>query len=748
MARSVSESNNKPAIRSMVRAMLLAIVLFRAGSLFAQDESRTIDATYFSGDITVDGTMDEAAWNTAKPTGDFWQFFPADTVRAEYPTEMRMLYNDHTLYVGVRAEAPGDDYVVSTLRRDFSGLSNDNVTLMFDTYSDGSNAYLFGVTPYGVQRDVLISGGGSERSGFNSAWDETWRAASRRHPTYYVVEFAIPFNTLAYPEGSVRWRFQGYRWDFQANERSVWSRVPQNQLQVNLAFLGEVVFEQPLETPSTPIALIPYVNTHSEGDFVLDETDTDLAVGGDAKLGLGQGLTLDLTVNPDFSNVEADDFITNLTRFEVLRPEKRQFFIDNSDLFGNFGSALDDIPFFSRRIGIARDSAGLFVENSVLGGARLSGNLSENWRLGILNMQTAANHALQVPSNNNMMAALQRRVFARSTVGAFFINRQTFGDYDFLVSENKYNRVMGVDYNLASADNVWTGTFYLHKSFQPDDHAGNYSAQTIIRYNTRRYSFTSDFVYVNEDYRSDLGFVPRRDLFKSGKAASRAFWPERGFINNHSIRLVALHFWRPTLDFKLTDQDYWVTWRAVFADQSRLELEYSNNYIFLTGPFDPTRSEGGALLPGNTGYYFNDLTASYESDSSDDLYFNVESTAGEFFNGSRISVNGQINLNLQPWAVLTLGGAYDRIRLPSPYPDADLWLVNPEFDITFSKSLFWSTLIQYSTQLEHFGINSRLQWRFAPLSDLYLVYNDSYLTDGFSPGFRSIALKATYWLSL
>lgn len=178
------------------------------------------------------------------------------------------------------------------------------------------------------------------------------------------------------------------------------------------------------------------------------------------------------------------------------------------------------------------------------------------------------------------------------------------------------------------------------------------------------------------------------------------------------------------------------------------ELEYINYYIFLTRPFDPTRSADGVPLPGDTGYYFNDLTATYTSDSSEDLYFDVEATAGEFFNGRRVSVNGQINLNVQPWAVLSLGGAYDRIRLPSPYSEADLWLVSPEFDITFSRSLFWSTLVQYSTQLENFGINSRLQWRFASLSDLFLVYNDSYLSDGFVPRFRSVTLKVTYWLSL
>ena len=748
MNRPAPSPAASPRSIRVARAPLLIGSLLLTSPLFAQDEPRSVNATYISEDITVDGVMDETVWETADPTGNFWQFFPLDTVRATYSTEIRILYNDLTLYVGVRAEVPDDEYVVSTLRRDFSGISNDNVTLMFDTYSDATNAYLFGVTPYGVQRDVLISGGGSHISGFNTTWDETWRAEARRHPTHYVVEFAIPFNALSYPAGSTRWRFQGYRWDFQANERSVWSRVPQNQLQTNLAFIGEIVFERPLGAPSAPIAVIPYVNGSSERDYVLNGDEANLALGGDAKLAAGRGLTLDLTINPDFSNVEADDFITNLTRFEVLRPEKRQFFIDNSDLLGNFGSPRDDIPFFSRRVGLARDTTGLFVENRVLGGARLSGNLNENWRLGVLNLQTATNRSLRIPSNNNMMLALQRRVFARSNVGAFFLNRQTFGDYDFLDPTNEFNRVVGIDYNLASADNVWTGTFYLHKSFQPGDNAGNYSAQTIIRYNTRRYSFTSDFVYVNGDYRSDLGFVPRRDLFKSGKAVSRTFWPEGGFINNHNLRLLALHFWRPSLDYKLTDHQYRATWSAVFADQSMFELEYINYFIYLTRPFDPTRSADGVPLPGDTGYYFNDLTATYTSDSSDDLYFDVEATAGEFFNGHRVSVNGQVNLNVQPWAVLSLGGAYDRIRLPSPYADADLWLVSPEFDITFSKSLFWSTLVQYSTQLENFGINSRLQWRFASLSDLYLVYNDSYLSDSLTPRFRSVTLKVTYWLSL
>jgi hypothetical protein len=726
----------------------VSFLLCIAFPAIGQDGVRSVNVAYIPGDVTVDGALDEGAWNQADVATSFWQFFPTDSIRAEHPTEMRLLYNESTLYVGVRAEVPDDDYVVSTLRRDFSGTTSDNVSIMFDTYRNGRNAYLFGVNPYGVKREALITGGGNEVGSFNATWDEKWQAEAQRHEDHYVVEFAIPFSSLSYPEGSRRWRFQGYRWDFQANERSIWARVPQNQLMINLAFLGEIIFERPLPGSSAPIAVIPYVNTATERDFVPGETDRQLQVGGDAKVNIAQGLTLDLTANPDFSNVEADEFITNVTRFEVLREERRQFFIDNNDLFAFGGPYSDDIPFFSRRIGIARDSTGLFVENRILGGARLSGNLTEDWRLGVLNMQTASNRALGVPSNNNAMLALKRRVFARSTVGAFVINRQTVGTYDFVDPADEYNRVVGLNYDLASADNVWTGTFYVHKSFQPGDARGNYSAQSVLQYNTRTYAGTVDFVYVDQEYRSDLGFIPRKDIFKMGTQVGHTFWPEGGMVNNHSMQATTVYYWRPTDDYKLTDRDLRGTWSAEFADQSSFDLEYSNRYIFLTHGFDPTRTGAGEPLPGSREYHFNQVTAQYQSDFSDDVYFNAESTVGGFFNGNRFSARGQANLNLQPWAVLSMGVGYDRIRLPDPYSDADLWVLSPEVDITFSTSLFWSTLVQYSTQQDSFGINSRLQWRFAPLSDLYLVYNDNYFTDRFSPRYRSLTLKLTYWLSL
>lgn len=715
---------------------------------YGQDTRRTMDVRYVSDIIQVDGILDEDAWESVGAADNFWQFFPTDSVRAEMDTEIKMVYNESTIYVGIRAEVQGDNYVVSSLRRDFSGVGNDNITLMFDTFSNGSNAYMFGVTPYGVQRDVLISGGGSSGAGMNNAWDVTWRAETQRYEDHYVVEIAIPFSSLKFPEGRQSWRFQAYRFDWQGSEQSAWNRIPQNQLLINLAFTGDLIFEEPLDDANTPIAIIPYANGLSEKDFEADDASNSFDIGGDAKVAIGQSMNLDLTVNPDFSDVEVDDIITNLTRFEVFREERRQFFLDNSDLFGSFGSSGDDVPFFSRRVGIARDTTGQFIQNRILGGARLSGNLNEDWRLGVLNIQTDENPSQGIASNNNMMVALERRVFSRSRIGAFFLNRQTFKDYDFQRPEDEFNRVLGLDFNLASADNVWTGTFYLHKSFQPSDFSGNYSAQTLLSYNQRRFQLTSDFVYVDQEYRSDLGFIPRRDVFKSAKSATLRFYPDSNFLSESNFELMALHYWRPSLDYKLTDHEYQLTWAAEFRNQASIEAEIGNQYIYLTNPFDPTRTRGGVPLPGDEGYYFNDASIQFQSDRTNLFTFDLESTIGQFFNGNRFSVGGQASVRWQPWASLSMAVNYDRIRLPNPHPDADLWLVSPEIDITFSRSVFWSTLVQYSNQQNSLGLNSRLQWRFAPLSDLYLVYNDNYISDSLTPTYRSINLKVSYWFNL
>jgi len=736
----------------MLRAFLaITCILLSINQTISQSEnkSKSFTVKYISNaKITADGVLDEPMWETAERADNFWQYFPTDTVQAEKQSEVKVLYDDKNLYIAIKAYSNGENYSLTSLKRDFRGSGVDSFSIVLDTYNDGTNAFLFGINPYGVRREALISNGGTNRNGFNLSWDVKWQANSKIYDDYFTAEMIIPLTSLKFKEGATQWRFNTYRIDTQNNERSSWINIPQNQLIFNLAFMGTMVFEKPLGKSRTPLTIIPYVNALSQKDFEIDEGLSNFKVGADAKVAIGNNLNLDVTINPDFSQVEVDDQVTNLTRFEISLPERRQFFIDNSDLFSSFGSGRDANPFFSRRIGIAQDTAGNSIENRIIGGVRLSGKLTKDLRVGVLNVQTAEDIANEIPSNNNTMIALQHRVFSRSNVGVFFINKQSFQNYDFVEREDEYNRVLGVDYNLASKDNTWTGQFYTHKSFQPDDKIGNFSAGSTLRYQSRKFNFFSRGIFIDDEFSSDLGFVRRTGIVRGILSAEKVFWPKSGIIQNHSFQFLPIFTWDPDLSFMNTDYDFRTRWEVQFQNQSQFNIGLNNSFTFLFDSFDPTGTDGALELPANQGYHYNSIEFGYQSDQRKLFFFDVGSEVGRFFNGKRFSVESTMTLRFQPKVFLSMVLNYDQINLPDPFPSANLWLLSPRIDITFSKSIFWSTLVQYSNQRDNLGLNSRLQWRFAPLSDLFIVYNDNYFVNSFAPKSRSINLKLTYWLNI
>jgi len=741
------------------------ITFFIFSTLLAQEDVKSFKVKYIASPIVIDGILEESVWQTAESANTFQQYFPTDSVEAKQTTIIKMLYDDKNLYLGLRMNAKNKEYIIPSLRRDFRAGGNDNISLLFDTFNDGTNAFLFGINPYGIRREALITNGGSNRRDFTTSWDVKWRGESKIYEDYYTAELVIPLTSFKFKEGETKWRFNSYRFDTQENEQSTWVKIPQNQLIFNLAFMGDMVFEKPLGKSKTPLTLIPYVNGFSGKDFEEDINTNTFKFGGDAKVAIGNSLNLDLTLNPDFSTVEVDNFITNLTRFEIALPERRQFFVDNNDLFGSFGGRRDANPFFSRRIGIAEDAEGNTIENAIIGGARLSGKLNNNLRLGFLNIQTEEDPDNLISSNNNMMLSLQQKVFSRSNISAFFINRQRTStiqetaqnttqiqeeaiNIDSLNTVTNFNRVIGIDYNLASKDNTWIGKYYAHKSFQPGDSKGNYSLGVFTGYNSKKYGAFVDLVFVDEDYTSDLGFIRRTDIFNTAIRVNRQFWPVDSKINNHSFSAFALTTLRPNLEYQNTDRNFNLNWNASFTNLSEIEIGFSNQYVFLTDEFEPTGLDDAIALPSQTSYNYNSFNARYRSDRRKVFSYSIEPRFGGFFNGELYSIQVGSNLRLQPKFNFGLDLRYDSIQLPDPHSSTNLWLITPRFDITFSKSIFWSSLIQYSNQRDNIGINSRLQWRFAPLSDLFIVYNDNYFVNTFAPRNRSINLKLTYWLNI
>ena len=727
---------------------LLFLAFFISSFSFAQVTKKEVFVKYINEEITIDGVLNESAWSSAKPATNFFQYFPTDTAQAKRQAEIRFLFDDKNLYVGIKVHAKGKDYVIPSLRRDFRAGGSDNITLMFDTFNDGTNAFIFGSNPYGVRREILLSGGGNELRGFNGAWDTKWFGDSKIHDDHYILEWKIPLYAFKYREGETRWRFNSYHFDTQDNERNTWINIPQNQFIFNLAYMGDMIFERPLGKSKSPISIIPYINTIQGKDYETGNTLSDFKFGGDAKFTIANSLNLDLTVNPDFSQVEVDRQVTNLIRFEVGLPERRQFFIENSDLFGDFGNSRDANPFFSRRIGIAEDIDGNTIENRIIGGVRLSGKVNNNLRLGILSMQTDEDIANEIPTVNNSVIFLQQKMFSRSNLSLLFINKQTTKDYDFLAPENKYNRVLGIDYTLASKDNTWSGKYFYHKSFSPGVTSNDFSAGFRTRFNSRRFNISLNGVFIADKFRSDLGFIQRTDIFKIDPEFELKFWPKGSKIQRHSFYVIPIYIWRPQLNYENSDQIIISGWNANFKDNSELTLEMFNEFTRLYEDFDPTGTDGAVPLPRNQNYHYTSFSAIFRSDQRKKVSYRLESSVGAFFNGNKYSFFTNVNLRLQPYFTGSFELTYDKIDLPDPYPDASIWLIGPRLDFTFSKNIFWATFLQYSTQRENFSINTRLQWRVAPLSDLFLVYNDNYATDVFSPRFRSINLKFTYWFNI
>ena len=732
------------------RFIFYIIIFLTFSFTHAQLDSKNYLVRTINSEINIDGIGDEIEWNKSKWQSNFWMWRPTDSLQAKKQTRFKVIRNDKYLFILIESDTDGKNFNTPNLKRDFSTYPTDYLTLLFDTFNDGTNAFSFATNPIGLKADGLISGGNQNyRTDRNYAWDTKWNVATQINENSFIAEIRIPFSSFFYDNSQQFWRFNIYRGNTQINESSTWIKIPQNQLIGNLAFMGKMIFETPLEKGRNPISLIPYLSSAAQNDFIYSTSKSNISLGGDAKIPIGNALNLDLTFNPDFSQVEVDDQVVNLTRFAISLPEKRQFFTQNDDLFKDFGENRDVIPFFSRRIGVAQDLDGNTIENKIMAGARLSGKLNSNLRLGFLNMLTDSDVNNQIASNLNTVFTLRQKVFDRSNISFFLIDRRTIGEYDFINKQDKKNSVSGVEYNLASPDSKWVGRAFYHKSFTEGLEGDDQIVGMRIQRNTLRNRISTGFIHGGEDFRSDLGFFRRTGFMKITPEYTYRIYPKNPNVNNYSFTQRGFFVYDTSRNYLMTDRVYKTTIRKSFLNSSSLSFEYNNRYVYLTSNFDPTRTPDGTKLPSNIGYRYDDAEFSYRSDQRKRLNFDSKISYGTFYNGTKFTLENEIKWRKQPILNASMIINFNSIVLPNPYPSKNIWLISPKIDFTFTKTLTWITFVQYNSQGENLGINSRMQWRFSPLSDLFLVYNDNYIsTDNFSPRNRSFNLKLTYWLNI
>jgi len=698
----------------------------------------------------IDGKPNESFWKKGQGADNFWQLFPTDSIRNPIQTEVYMAYDQNNLYIAAICHTNGSKFIIPSLKRDFRANGNDNITFVFDSYNDRTNAFVFGINPLGVMREAVIANGGRERSDFNENWDNKWFGEAYIGKNYWSCELSIPFAALRFKDNSQSWNFNAYRFDTQTNTQSTWNRIPQNQLPMSLAFMSRMTFEKPLEKTGSALTIIPFVTGGISKNFVsASPASRTFALGGDAKVAVSPSLNLDLTVNPDFSQVEVDRQVLNLDRFEIFFPERRQFFLENADLFSGFGDNRIN-PFFSRRIGIGRDPDGNVFQVPILYGARLSGKLDNNWRVGLLNMHAMADPERKLASSNYTVGAFQRKVFSRSNIGFIFVDKENFtSGLAFEPSDKeRFNRVIGFDYNLASSDNRWNGRTFYHQMFNSDKNgrlSDRFAHGNTLVYQDRDWNFSYEHQWVRGDYAPAVGFVPRNNFFALSGEARRFFYPGKGPINRYSLGLEGSQTWQP--EDGRTDQEFSLSIDGQLRNSGFVNFSLNNNYIYLFNAFDPSRT-GSKPLPQGSSYRNTFLSGFLWSDQRKAINCRLEPFIGQYFNGHITGIGGSITWRYQPYGSLEMSFNYSDIRLPEPYSSARLLLVGPRIDFTFTRSLFLTTFIQYNNQVDNLNINARLQWRFAPVSDFFLVYTDNYNTLSGVAKNRALVAKLTYWLNL
>jgi len=706
-------------------------------TLYSQDkavnrEKYRINIKQTGETIKVDGLLNEESWKGTERAGNFTRVTPVDTGFAVAQTVVYITYDKSYLYVGAVCFDPlPGKRPVESLRRDFEFNRNDNFRVHLDTYNNLTNGYAFGVSAAGAQCDGVIVNG--SQSSFT--WDTKWKSEVKSYDDRWVAEMAIPFRSLRYFGGENEWGINFGRLDLKTNEKSAWAPVPRQFPHNSLPYAGTLLWDKPLDKAGLRLSFIPYATSR-----VIKDTEAGHPVswkwnaGFDTKMILSTSMNLDLTVNPDYSQVEEDRQQTNLDRFELFYPERRQFFLENSDLFANLGNSQAQ-PFFSRRIGL---------NVPVNFGGRLTGRIGNKWRIGMMDIQTGSKG--DYLSSNYAVAVLQREIFSRSSIVGFLVNKeitQSYSDAEF--TGYRYNRVAGLEYNFATADNRWQGKAFWHQSFYPgsDRNAAAFSGN--IGYSSQYLKAAISQSWIGSDYIAEAGYIRRTGIYKITPSVSYLFYPSK------SERIIS-HGPGASFDvildprFNLTDRETELSYTIGWRDKSQLSVSLQEEFVQLDRDYDPTNTGGEKLAAGDR-FQWKSATAEFTSDARRLFNYALNAGIGGYYNGNRWFVSGLMNYRVQPYGSIGMSVNYNDISLPGPYNSARLVLLGPTMDITFTDNLFLSAFVQYNNQIDNLNMNIRFQWRFAPVSDLYIVYTGNSYTGDFTNKNRGLVVKLSYWFN-
>ncbi|MEI9919300.1 MAG: DUF5916 domain-containing protein [Bacteroidota bacterium] len=754
-------------MKSFTTALLLVVTFFSAVAQNKPGSQVHIKRAY--GEITLDGILDEEDWTSADVAGNWYLNYPVDSAAAPLQTEARLTFNDHFLYVSFVCYDDKSRDMINSLRRDFDYERNDNVGMNIGPYNDRLNGFFFVLTPAGVQMEGTIATGGASDDSWNIFWDNKWYSKVVKYDDRWVCEAAIPFKSFRYKSNIREWNISFDRLDKKRNHKSAWIHTPIQFATGSFAYSGQLVWDDPVPPAHTNISFIPFVAGRLSQDKEATPTqkDSELQVGFDAKVSVTPSLNLDLTVNPDFSQVEVDQQVINLTRFEFLYPERRTFFLENSDLMAQAGFP-PARTFFSRRIGLVKGNDGLYVRVPIQYGARLSGSINPKWRMNVMNMQTGEKLSMGLPAQNYSVATIQRNFWKQSNFALTYADKESvgvgagdslkyFNESIFLKGANdpsrivnKFNRVLTADLELLSPDNKWSLSGYASKEFDPLKNKKTGSGGLYGSYNVRKLNFGFGSYLIDKNYNAEMGYVPSYGVYP-GLISFPLTATYRIFPVNRSVALMG-----PSLNLQntylpggtLTDKQYTAAYEWRFLTTTQVKVSYNYVYQRMTNTFSPIDAEKFTTFKAGEQYSWSNLMVTIQSDVRKLINTTFQSSYGGFYNGTNLNFTGQLNYRYQPFGNISMRVDYNDVRLKESYGKEKLFLVGPRVDLTFTNKLFLTTYVQYNNLLDNMNLNARFQWRYRPASDFFIVYTENYLPSTFGSKNRALVFKFTYWLNL
>lgn len=695
------------------------------------DGRATIRAVRPTEPIRFDGALDERVYSDVRPITGFVQNIPDHGKPASQNTEAWVLFDNANIYIAARCwdTRPPSQWTANEMRRDQLG-QQDNFGVVLDTYYDRRNGYLFYTTVLGARSDSYVTNEAHANADFNPVWD----VRTRRFEGGWTVEMQIPFKSLRYRPGSSQvWGIQLRRTIRERNEWSFATAVPLSIGTNGLVRISTTPTLVGLEVPagSKNLEWKPYATSRVTTDRAAvppQSNDVTGDVGLDAKYGITQNLTVDATLNTDMAQVEVDEQQVNLTRFNLVFPEKRDFFLEGRGNFDFGGAESAPQPFFSRQIGLNRGRA-----VPILAGTRLTGKVRD-LSIGALNVQTGDERVSGAQSTNFTVFRLKQDILRRSSIGGIFTNRSrsTF-------ASGHASRTYGGDVALAFHNTISVDGYYS-KVDTPTVRGKTDSYQGIFEYSDDARGFSASHLFVGDAFRPEVGFVQRGNMrrsFATGRLSPR---PEH-------VRHVERFEW--TGGFENIANALGVLETRVESTQFKTEFKNSDNVTVsasrtcdrLPAPFTIAPR---VVIPAG-GYTFANVRGSYTLAPQHPLSGTFSVEGGRFYDGSHIATGYSGRISVTRQLSLEPSASVNRVTLPHGVFTTQLYRARANY--TFTPKMYFAGLVQYNAMAHTVAANLRLRWEYTPGSELFLVYTDDRNTEAGTarPGLldRAVAVKIT-----